>query len=366
MNQITIFDAARVREAIAQGHEAEIFAALADAGVSFDERLGKVGFLKKPAAQTKLHISADGALACDAQPELATVSNAGIPAWLTNYFDPKLIEILFSPLRATEIVGSEVQKGDWTTTFATFATVESVGEVSSYGDYNTNGMSKANVNFPHRQAYLYQVFTQWGELEAARYANARVDWANQQNQASIKVLNRFQNDSYFFGIDGLQNYGLLNDPALYAPIAATEAWSTADPNEIYEDVRRLFQQIQIQSNGVVDADSAMTLALSPTSNSALDKADADFFGRTVRETIKKNYPNLEIKTAVQYNTASGETAQMIVKEIEGQRVAETAFTTKMRAHAVVVGHSSWSQKKSQSTMGTVIYRPFAIAQMIGL
>ena len=42
-----------------------------------------------------------------------------------------------------------------------------------------------------------------------------------------------------------------------------------------------------------------------------------------------------------------------------------AFTEKMRAHAVVVGHSSWSQKKSQGTFGTVIYQPFAIASMIG-
>lgn len=360
------FDAAKVREVILAGNEADIFAALAEAGVTFDARLGKVGFLKQAANATKLRVDAtSGLLVCDAQPELATVNNAGIPAWLTNYFDPKQIEVLFSPLRATEIVGSEVQKGDFTTEYATFTTIESVGEVSSYGDFNNNGMTKANVNFPHRQAYLYQAFTNWGEREAEKYAKAKVDWANQQSISSIKVLNRFQNDSYFSGISGLQNYGLLNDPGLYPSIAATAAWQTATPNQIYEDIRRLFAQLQLQSDGVIDADAPMTLALSPTSNSALDKADASFYGRTVRMTVKANYPNLEIKTAVQYQTSSGELVQLICREVDGKQTAETAFSVKMRAHAVVVGHSSWSQKKSQSTFGTIIYYPYAIASLIG-
>jgi hypothetical protein len=364
MNKQFSFDAAKVREVILAGQEADIFAALAEAGVTFDSRLGKVGFLRQAAAQTKLRVT-DAGIVCDAQPELATISNAGIPAWLTNYFDPKQIEVLFSPLRATEIVGSEVQKGDFTTEYATFTTIESVGEVSSYGDFNNNGMTKANVNFPHRQSYLYQAFTNWGEREAERYSKAKVDWANQQSQASIKVLNRFQNDSYFYGIDGLQNYGLLNDPALYAPLAATVSWATATPNQVYEDVRRMFAQLQLQSDGVIDADAPMTLALSPVSNSALDKADASFYGRTVRMTLKANYPNLEIKTAVQYSTSAGELVQLICREVAGDRTAETAYAVKMRAHAVVVGHSSWSQKKSQSTFGCIIYRPFAIAQLIG-
>ena len=43
-----------------------------------------------------------GRLAQDAQSQLVTVSNAGIPAWLSNYLDPKLIEVLVAPMRAAE------------------------------------------------------------------------------------------------------------------------------------------------------------------------------------------------------------------------------------------------------------------------
>ena len=52
---------------------------------------------------------------------------------------------------------------------------------------------------------------------------ARIDWANRQRIASVLTLNKFQNKSYFFGIEGLANYGLLNDPSLSAPIAPIAA-----------------------------------------------------------------------------------------------------------------------------------------------
>lgn len=359
-------DAAALRAAIDAGQEQAILRGLSeDYGISFDSRLGKVGFLKRPASQVKLRLAADNSFTCDAQPELVTLNNAGIPAWLTNYFDPTLIEVVLSPLKATEIVGSEVQKGNWTSTYATFAMIESVGEVSSYGDFNSNGMTNANVNYPHRQCYLYQTFTQWGELEAERMALSRVDWANQQNQASMKVMNRYQNDTYFYGVSGLMNYGLLNDPNLYAPLAATASWqaSGTTPEQIYEDVRRMFAKLQRQSDSVVDSESAMTLALSSYTDSALDKTNQ--YGLSARDQMAKHFPNLTVKTAPQYSTSAGELVQLICNEVEGKKTAETAFNAKMRAHAVVVGHSSWSQKKSQGSFGTIIYKPFAISQLLG-
>ena len=44
-------------------------------------------------------VSGNLMLAMDAQPALVTVSNSGIPAFLTMYTDPKLIEILTAPRR---------------------------------------------------------------------------------------------------------------------------------------------------------------------------------------------------------------------------------------------------------------------------
>ena len=67
-----------------------------------------------------LRYAHDGMIACDAQPTLITQTNAGIPAFLSTYFDPKLIEVLVAPMKAAEIVGDEIKKGDWTTETAMF------------------------------------------------------------------------------------------------------------------------------------------------------------------------------------------------------------------------------------------------------
>lgn len=321
------------------------------------------------AAKT-LRLAHDG-FACDAQPALVTVSNAGIPAFLTTYVDPKLIEILVAPMKAAEIVGDEVKKGDWTTETAMFPVVESTGQTATYGDYSENGVAGVNSNFPQRQSYHYQVMTQWGERELQRAGLARIDWANRVNIASVLTLNKYQNKTYFFGVAGLQNYGLFNDPSLSAAITPTTkaaggtGWANATANEVLNDVAKIFTRAVAQANGQIDRETKMTLAMSPVSDAAGMTKVSDF-NVTVADRLKKLYPNMTIKTAPEYTTASGELIQLIVDELDGQRTASCGFTEKMRAHPIVTQSSSFKQKKSQGTWGTIIFRPFLITQMLGV
>jgi hypothetical protein len=318
------------------------------------------------AALQKPEAARSTVIAQDAQPGLVTVSNSGIPAFLSTFIDPKLIEILVAPMKAAQIVGEEIKKGDWTTQTAMFPVVESTGETSSYGDYSENGRAGANTNFPQRQSYHYQVMTEWGELELERAALARIDWANRVNIASILTLNKFQNKSYFFGVSGLQNYGLLNDPQLSAPIAPAGSWENPAYTglQVYADIQALFSLLQTQANGLVELDTAMTLAMSPVSQVALTKTTE--FNVNVMDLLKKNYPNLKVETAPEYATASGNLVQLYADEIQGQRTAAVAFTEKLRAHPIIVAASSFKQKKSQGTWGSIIFRPFLIAQMLGV
>ncbi len=369
MKSTLAFDAAKVREAVAAGHTADILKQLQRYGISYDERLGDIGFLAQHPDDLVVRVIEDAAgntkVVCDAQPELVLNPNGGIPAYLTMYQDPDMIRVLLSPMRATEIVGSEQRMGDWTTTYAQFMSAQHTAEVSSYGDYNNNGRAGAVFNFPTRQSYLYQTFSEWGELELARAGKARISYASEVNMAAVEGLNKYQNMTYFFGVAGLQNYGLLNDPALPPSIVSAVAWndSGTTPEQVYEQVRRLFVQVQYQSNGVIGMDSPMTLALSNILAPALNKTNQ--YNVNVIDQIKKNFPNLTVKQAVEYTTSSGELVQLIVNKVEGKQTATTAFTEKLRAHAVVVQASSWKQKKSQGTFGTVIKYPYAIASMIG-
>jgi hypothetical protein len=57
---------------------------------------------------------------------------------------------------------------------------------------------------------------------------------------------------------------------------------------------------------------------------------------------------------------------MFVEEIDGEKSAYPAYNEKLRAHRVVYDTSSWKQKHTQGTWGTIIRRPIAFASMLGV
>lgn len=326
--------------------------------------------LPAAAAYLKPEFANDYALALDAQPTMVTVSNAGIPAYLTNYVDPEMIRIVVTPMKAAQIMG-ETKKGDWTTLTAQFPVIEATGEVSSYDDYSNNGSVGANVNWVPRQSYGYQTITRWGEKELDLYGAARIGYAAELSVASALVLNKFQNKSYFYGIAGLANYGLLNDPILSAPItpAATGTgsgtlWSTKDGNGVYSDIASLYAKLVAQTRGLIERDSPLKLCMSPSAEVNLTKTN--MYNVNVSDLLKKNFPNLTIETAVEYSTTSGELVQLIAPSLDGQDTGYCAFTEKLRAHPVVTDLSAWKQKKSGGTWGAIIKQPLSIAQLLGV
>jgi hypothetical protein len=107
----------------------------------------------------------------------------------------------------------------------------------------------------------------------------------------------------------------------------------------------------------------MTLAMSPASQVYLTLTNT--YNVNVQDMLKKNFPKMRIETAPEYTTASGELVQLIADEMQGQRTATTAFTEKLRAHPVKIDLSSFKQKSSQGSWGTIIFRPFLIASGIG-
>jgi hypothetical protein len=327
----------------------------------------------------------DYTIAMDAQPSLVTAANSGIPMMLTTYVDPGVIEIAFAPLEAANIL-SEEKKGDWTTDTAMFLVVGHEGEVTSYGDYNQTGSTSINANWPQRQSYHFQTMVRYGEKEIARAGLARLNLVSQLNKASADILTRYGNWTYFYGVAGLQNYGLLNDPALPASLTpGTKAngggnvWITsagainASANEVYADIQSLFWQLSTQNMGLVKENDQLILAMSPSSSVALTITNS--FGVDVKALIKQNFPNIRIVTAQQYATksvnnpegnAGGNFVQLIAETIDGDSVGNVCFTEKLRAHTLVRNTSSWEQKHSSGTWGAVIKKPLGFSSMLGV
>lgn len=318
------------------------------------------------------------------QPGLETASpNSAVPALLTTMIDPQVFEILFAANRAARIYG-EVKKGTWLDEIDMFPTIEHTGEVTSYGDFAESGHAGANTTWPQRQAYLFQIVKEYGDRELERAGLAKINWVSELDKACATVMNKFLNFTYFFGVLGLQNYGALNDPQLPASItpstkaAGGTAWIQngvikATSNEVYADVEAIFLQLVIQSAGLIEYDSEMTLAMSPSSAVALTATNT--FNVNVHDLLKKNFPNLKIETAVQYGAqtstnpqglVAGNLVQMFAGNVEGQQTAFCAYNEKMRSFPIIRSMSSYKQKVIGGTWGTVVRQPFAIASMIGV
>jgi hypothetical protein len=324
-------------------------------------------------------------LAMDAAPTLAaTDPNGAIPGIFTTMVDPKVFEALFAPNKAEKIIGLE-RRGSWVDDTIMFPIVESVGEVSSYDDYSENGAVSANANWPQRQNYLYQVMKQYGDREVERAGKARIAWVSQLDKSAALMLNKFENLCMFYGVRGLQNYGLFNDPHLNASLTpALKGWGgtgwynasnqiAATANEIYADVVSVFVQLVNQNVGLVDRETRMVLALSPQSEAGFTQTNS--FNVNVTDLLKKNFPNLRVESAAQYGAYStidpqgnpaGNFMQLIAPEIEGQETVYGAFSEKMKAHRIEVRTSSYKQKVSGGNWGAIIRYAAGIASMVGI
>lgn len=311
-------------------------------------------------------------MAMDAQPGLATSVNAGVLLSAVSIIDPEVVRVIFTPMRAAEIMGGEAQKGSWIDQVAYFPMVEATGQVATYGDYSNNGEVDANEQWNYRQPYTWQAFKRYGEQQLERWGAAGLNYAGELDTAMALTFAKFSNKTYFYGVTGLVNYGLLNDPSLpntISPLTKANVtdgarWTYATALEIFNDVKKLYGQLVSQMGGNVEMSDEMTLVLSTTRQPSL--LTTNDYGLNVEDLIKKAFPNLKIKAAPEYTTGSGELMMLLLDKVDGKTTAYPAYTEKLRAHALVTHASSWSQKNSGGTWGTILRYPIAVARMLDI
>ena len=192
----------------------------------------------------------------------------------------------------------------------------------------------------------------------------RVDLAAQLNYASALGLAKFLNLTYLYGVAGLQNYGLTNDPNLPTPVTATVNWATAVPEDVFNSIVAMFKQLQVQSQGIIKQRDELRLALPPTAAADINRVNT--YGLSAAKLLLDAFPKMELVEVPEYDTASGRLVQMWAPRVEGQETATCAFTEKMRAHAIERYSSYFRQKKSAGTWGAVVFRPFAVTQLLGV
>ena len=312
-------------------------------------------------------------LAMDADPQPQLAANGGIPAIVSTFIDPTIINTLFTPNKAADILGREEKRGAWAQDSFLIQRIEETGDTVAYDDYSNQGGVQVTSDWEQRQVYRYQTMVTYGELEQERYGLAMLPYAAKKQQAAINILNQDQNKFYFYGVDGLKNYGLLNDPALPTPITPATVdsnvlWKNKAVIDIYNDILAMYEDLVSRTNGIIgdgiDVAAPLTLAMSPQLSVYVKKAN-EIVGNTVEKMLKDTFPNLRIETAPQYSTTAGELVQLFANEAQGQEVGFMAYSEKLRSHPLVTDVSSYKQKYSGTTYGAVITQPMLFAQLLG-
>lgn len=309
----------------------------------------------------------EGAMAMDAA--LVTTPNAGIPVELLTFFDSRAIEVLLAKRAATQIF-NEVKAGSRADAVRKFRVQEATGYTQPYSDYANNGKADVNYNFPVRENYLFETTIAYGDQEVAETSRAKANLIADKQRSAATIIAVDMNKFYMNGVAGLQNYGLLNQPNLPAAIVAvngaagTATWSTKTGTEIYNDIVALMSDIASRTEGNVDQQTKYKLVVGPSSNAELNKLNA-FGTETVLALIKRNFPNLEVVVAPEYDDTTKK-IQLIAMDIDGTPTGELAFSEKLIAGRVVADLSSYRQKFLAGTYGAVIYRPVLVSTMTGI
>ncbi|MCH5277754.1 MAG: DUF2184 domain-containing protein [Desulfovibrionaceae bacterium] len=301
---------------------------------------------------------------------MITNPNTSVPAELLAYIDPAVVEIMTAPRRAREIFREE-KKGDWTTPYMKWRVDEMVGKTQPYSDYANGTTSDVNSEWITREQYVFQTSITYGDLEMALSSAAKVNLAASKQRAAATVLDIDQNRFYLLGVAGRNITGILNDPNLPNAITAAATgtggstnWSTKSTQQIYNDIRALFAELTTNSNGLIDPNTPLILALSPELAVALGSATD--FNISVVDMLRRYFTSLKIVTLPElHSDSAGETVLMIAEEVGGQPTGILAFGEKMRAGRIVPGMSSFRQKFTASTYGGIVRYPFAVAQMTG-
>lgn len=309
--------------------------------------------------------------------ELLTPPNAGVPVEYTAFLDPTIIRILNAPTRARRIVG-ERKIGDWTTPYVRFTMIEQTGFVQPYDDYADNGKSDVNPTFPTRENYVFETTIEYGDRESDIASRAKFNLISEKQQSAATTIDLAMNRFYFYGVAGLQNFGLLNDPNLQPALtpanvgtedAPVVKWEDKTAVDMYNDILAMVADLSNRSFGYIDENSRLKLVVSPKISPLLLKT-SNLMTESVKSLIEKSLPNLEIVVAPEMSTEAGELVQMYADVVSADgvtnKVADLVFSEKMRAGRVVPALSHFKQKFTAGTFGAVIFQPFAVAQMLGV
>ncbi len=301
--------------------------------------------------------------------KLVGAPNTTVPVSLLSYWDPKAIEVLTAPLTATQVY-RQVKKGNFASQQVHFRMQELTGGSEPYSDFANDGTADMNYNWPFRDVYRFQTSIMMGDLETEKSGEAKISLVADKQRAAASIIAIDANKFFIYGVKNMQIFGLLNDPNLLPAEAPLDVdgkteWVDKGAVDRYNDVLFLFEALVEQMQGHVDANTALTLTLSPALSVQLGGTTQ--YGNTVLDMLKKYFSNLRLVVMPEMQASDGtQTMQLKADSVLGQVTGECLSPEKFRTYPVFRKESSSTQKCAAATSGSVLYRPAAVATMTGM
>lgn len=306
-------------------------------------------------------------------------ANAGTPVQFLQSWLPGFVRAAFAPRKIDELVGIATV-GNWHDEEIVQGVLETMGDAVPYGDTSNVPLSSYNAGFERRTVVRFEKGIKVGRLEEARAGAMRLDAAAEKRTAAELALEIQRNNVGFLGYnDGnARTYGILNDPSLPAYVSVAQGassattWNKKTFLEITADLRQAFTQLQIQSQGIVDAEQTPTCLVLPTSCSTFLTVTSDF-GISVREWLSKTYPKCRVTTAPNLNSANGgaNVFYLYAETIDDgatddNRVWVQAVPVKFMALGIEQKAKGIVEDYTNATAGVMCKRPYAVYRATGI
>lgn len=335
-----------------------------------------VGFIPHKEVNGKIVLDlakAEAQLAQDAA--MATVPNIGAPAAIYTYIDPRIIPILFAVMNSQKFFADQ-KMGDFEDEFIIFKMAEMAGQIGPYNDFGDGPTTDTNYEFASRGNFRYQTAIKYGDLEVAKATKAKLNLVADKQRAAAEIMARARNSFNLFGVKGQPIYGMMNDPNLGAsltPVSVNGKSTWADKvagnsaeaaNIIFNDVNKLVNELMANNGGLIDQNASFKLGISNKMYSYLTIPNT--YGKTAQTLLQENYPNMTFVQLPELSTAQGEMLYMTVDSVSGVDTGNLAYSQAFGMGRLIAYMSHFAQKATAATSGAIIYRPSAVATMLGI
>lgn len=318
------------------------------------------------------------------------IPSSGVPLPLLTIWTTRMIQAMYKTTTLAKLAGSW-QQGSPGVQEVKIPTIAFDGNPNIYSDKSMNGTTSLNVNWVTRNIGYFEETMEWGDMQQAQFALAKIDYVNKLRESLSITVGQWQNDLGFQGYTGIpdgdspQLFGILNEPNLNPAISLpadgqipgtatpTTEWSGKTFNQIVRDIRLLISEVVLNAAGNASIDSKFRMCIPPSAEVALTTPNP-ISSETVREYLTKTYKNMEIVTTPNFEaalvTTGATTNQTVVmfmfQHPDGEWPYDELFVTKWQGHRPVPMASSIAEKISWGLGGVILKYPLLVSYAYGV